>query len=382
MAKLTYTSRRRRRGVSLIETMAATLIAGICVSATASAVYVVTRAGAGRGTRDMVRRTAVLPMERMRDELRLATDVSELTATAISFTHPDVTGDGQKDVVRYSWSGVVGDPMYRTVNGASQKMLADCREFSLGTSLIGASEEQKPAQTTIGVLASHDTYPLIYTNKNATITNANWMAELFTPQTSGATTCTITSVWMYVRKPTSGTVAGNLEVSIQKLKSGTYNPDLTQMAKVSVAGTSLPASYTYMEFVFSGGVTVSNGQQVLIVASGTGSGTNVAEVQYDDLGALAVTDGIYGRNSATAGLTWSPASTALDTRDMRFAAYGYFNMSGTQGTGKYAAGSLGAVYLHMREGGSDAPVAVDTAVTCANRPSVKGMTISDVPARK
>lgn len=370
---------RSRRGISLVETAAATLIAGICISATASAVYVVTRAGAGWTAGDTARRSAVLPIERMRDELRLATALSELKAAAVTFTHPDVTGDNLPDVVRYSWSGVEGHPLVRSVNGSSHTMIEACKAFSLASTLIGASEEQRPAQTDIGLLASHNSYPLAYITRNQNITSANWMAEYFTPQTSGATSCTITSVWLYVRRPTSGTVAGNLEVSIQNVKAGTYNPDLVPLAKVSVAGAGLPTSYTYMEFAFPGGVTVPNGQPVLIVMSGTGS--NTAEIQYNDLGSLLFDDNVMGRNSSTAGMTWSPSSSLLQSRDVRFAAYGYFTMSGTVGTGRYATGSVGALHVHLKGSGAGSPTTVDTAVSCANRPSVQGMNISDVPLR-
>jgi len=67
----------------------------------------------------------------MRDS-QAATNISELTATAATFTVPDRDGDGDEETIRYAWSGTAGDPLTYQYNGGTVENLAeDVQHFEL-----------------------------------------------------------------------------------------------------------------------------------------------------------------------------------------------------------------------------------------------------------
>ena len=65
-------------------------------------------------------------------ELTQALSFIERTEHAVSFVVPDRDGDGLRDTIRYSWSGVAGDPVMREYNGQRPVPLAeDVHHFNL-----------------------------------------------------------------------------------------------------------------------------------------------------------------------------------------------------------------------------------------------------------
>ena len=50
--------------------------------------------------------------DQMADDLKLALNFTEQTATAVTFTVPDRNGDAQPETIRYAWTGA-GAPLTR-----------------------------------------------------------------------------------------------------------------------------------------------------------------------------------------------------------------------------------------------------------------------------
>ena len=63
-------------------------------------------------------------MQMLTTDLGLATAITERTATAVTMTVPDRTGDGQPETVRYAWSGTAGDALTRQFNGGAASIIA------------------------------------------------------------------------------------------------------------------------------------------------------------------------------------------------------------------------------------------------------------------
>lgn len=59
------------------------------------------------------------------DDLKVATAISEQSATAITMTVPDRDGDGSPETIRYSWTGLPGAPLLRKYNGRSAAAIAN-----------------------------------------------------------------------------------------------------------------------------------------------------------------------------------------------------------------------------------------------------------------
>lgn len=133
--------RSRRAAFTLIETVAATGIAGILLTGLASAVLVSLRANQ---MPDYVRNTldASDVLADMADEARYAIYISERSDKLLQFTVPDMDEDGLDDVIRYEWSGTPGDPLERTFNFDSPiTIVEDVQQFDLSY-LLRSQDEQ------------------------------------------------------------------------------------------------------------------------------------------------------------------------------------------------------------------------------------------------
>lgn len=367
---------RRKAGISLVETAGAVLITGVCVAATTSALYVVSTASGKSVARSEQNNSSGLILQRLRDELSMAASISELTASRVTFTHPDFTGDAVDETITYSWGGAAGDPIVRTLNGASQNALENCTSLSMEAALISPELEMTDAKTAGATLAYHDTYLITYQSRVVNVSTTNWYGELFAPSYSGAQSCTITSVWLRARRATGGTPTGNFKVSIQETTSGTDNPSGVILQEVVVAATSLPVAWSWVEFPFSS-VKIANGQRVAVVAKGTGA--YAGEVNYNDTVSIDVLDGDQLlRYTTNSGTNWYPINFKK-TKDLRFYAYGYFTLSDPAPTGKYASGTVGSIHLHAERRADAETLVNDTAVNCVNRPMIGGLTVSDIP---
>ena len=65
-----------------------------------------------------------------------AVSFSERTANAVTFQVPDRTGDQLLETIRYSWSGIEGDPLQMEYNGSiPETLVADVNQFNLSYSL-------------------------------------------------------------------------------------------------------------------------------------------------------------------------------------------------------------------------------------------------------
>src|SRR5690606_30888846 len=77
---------------------------------------------------------------------------SERTATAATIAVPDRTGDGRPETIRYSWSGVVGDPLlYEYNGGAALSILDGVQQFRLNgvTRMIPGTALDMPVASSV-----------------------------------------------------------------------------------------------------------------------------------------------------------------------------------------------------------------------------------------
>ncbi len=91
--------RTKRTAFTLLETLVSLGAATVLLIGLASSVRIV-----GRTLRNVAvdtRNSPVGPYERLRDDLRHATSMSQATSTTLSFTVPDRNGDGQRETLSY-----------------------------------------------------------------------------------------------------------------------------------------------------------------------------------------------------------------------------------------------------------------------------------------
>lgn len=131
---------RRRPGLTLAELVVSMAIMSIIFLGMAGAMMLATRAiPAGDGPAENVE-DARETLGRLTEELRVAVEITERTATSITFTLNDRDGDGLPEVIRYSWIGA-GSPLTRLHNGVATNVLEDVHQFDLGYELTDVAEE-------------------------------------------------------------------------------------------------------------------------------------------------------------------------------------------------------------------------------------------------
>jgi hypothetical protein len=87
-------------------------------------------------------------LEQMASELECALSIVSRSATQISVTIPDRTGDAVADTVSYSWSGTAEAPLLRQFNGGTaETLLATVQSFGLTYSTVVVG----PSTTVVGV---------------------------------------------------------------------------------------------------------------------------------------------------------------------------------------------------------------------------------------
>lgn len=114
----------RRPGYTLIEMLVASVSAGVLMVGMASTLMIASQSlelNSGGVTREADLHRA---LDRLTGDVRHAKGFTERTATAMTFTVPDRTGDGEDDTLRYAWSGVAGDPLTLEFNGATPIVVA------------------------------------------------------------------------------------------------------------------------------------------------------------------------------------------------------------------------------------------------------------------
>ncbi len=113
----------QRHGFTLAELIIAMASSTLLVAGMGSAIFIAIQAA----EEDTVAGETIegsLLADEIAEDVRAAVGFRERTANAITFSVADRNGDGYPEVIRYSWSGTAGDPLYRTQNG-TQVEIAD-----------------------------------------------------------------------------------------------------------------------------------------------------------------------------------------------------------------------------------------------------------------
>jgi prepilin-type N-terminal cleavage/methylation domain-containing protein len=117
--------RQLRRAFTLVELIIALSLAAFVLMAVASLIGLSTKAIPPEGG---VQVTAIQGVEfasKFAADAAIAQQVTETDVRAVTFVIPDQDGDAAADTVRYVWSGVVGSPLERLVNGSDRLEIID-----------------------------------------------------------------------------------------------------------------------------------------------------------------------------------------------------------------------------------------------------------------
>ncbi len=124
--------RNHNRGFTLIETVLSMAAMSLLLGAVLAGVALTTTALPASHDAGMADTREVQAIERLVNELSVATGFTTLTTAEVTFTVPDRDNDSNPEVIRYHWSGVPGEPLIRQYNSrAAVKIVDNLSEFKL-----------------------------------------------------------------------------------------------------------------------------------------------------------------------------------------------------------------------------------------------------------
>lgn len=307
---------RPSRGFTLIELLLALAVSVIVLGAVQSIVMVASKSVPieGRGPFGAVR--ASVALEQLGADLETATLVLFADSRQLEFLVPDNDSDGSPDAVRYSWSGISGDPLIRQYRGNTLATW-DTRQVVVNrVQWMEFAHDRadpivvKPEILPETLLASFEP---VSGRSTTTITSGSSVAQSFrVTLPSTAVSYKITRVAF--RASQAGTAAGSTSVTIsQSLSQGL--PASTSLGSASVSELLLAPTLQWMEVAIPGLPLLTPGSDLTLALRQTG-GSASAEVESGDT-AQTLLSGL--RSISVDGLNFSPASSA-----MAYRIYGVF----------------------------------------------------------
>jgi hypothetical protein len=289
------------------------MVVSMIVLAVGSAVNVTLRAAEANRNPSAVANQAATgqsAVEQLQSDLKVATGISNQSATGITMTVPDRTGDGLPETIIYSWAGA-GTPVKRQFNNQPAVSLADnVQNFSLAYNArtvgqassmpVEGAEQTLVAQNSL--LAS-----------SSPVTATAWAAESFKVSlVSNATSFKITHVLVSCH----GKSAALLTAKIQPADAAGLPLPLVLGASSAVSATTITGLLGdgTLDFSFGTGVANLNPLQtycVVISSSAAGTGVNHAT--------LSLGSNMWWTTTTNSGTTWATAGTA---KDMQFTVFG------------------------------------------------------------
>ena len=208
---------RGQRGFSLIELVIGSVIALVVMLAAGGTLHLMTRGAASLQASAQLATDASVAMTRLRRELGAAVTISSLSASYITFTHPDLNGDGADDTIRYEWSGTAPSPLLRRVGAGEAVPLVDnVTQFTLSYETNQVTTPGEAADMTEEViLASHEACPSGTSctfDSSPGVTTSVWRGQVFSAAMSDAQAVTITRLKVYIQRVGS---SGNLYASLR-----------------------------------------------------------------------------------------------------------------------------------------------------------------------
>ncbi len=356
---MTYrASRHRHRAFTLAELLVSSAATAVLVTGVASAMLLASQAlPENRADLDSLV-TAGGVAEQISTELSCALLITERTATAIEFAVGDRDGDSQPELIRYHWSGTVGEPLYRQYNGGEDiAVLEGAADVSFTYTSFTAEEEGDPVENESGEIELDSFYSGGGLD-DASVGHDSWPAQYFKPDLSAdATKWRVTRIFFGLAS--RGSDDGECRIQLQRA-TGQGKPTGDVIAEHYLLEEELDDSFNYYEAVFADAPLMPAAQGLCVVFAHV-SDAHSARVVHAYSGSVD-TPGFLLR-SDDRGSTWD----ARSDRSMIYFAYGTEIIPGAPEmvTVEYAT----SVGLLIQLGDSE-DYAVETAVQLLNTPEV------------
>ena len=351
--RTTHPGARPERGAfTLLELLVAMTAASVLMAALGSVFVLASRAlpqGQGELTSAPL---AARALERLGADVACAVALPSGTATGLTVSVPDRTGDGSAETVVYAWDGTPGHALTRTVNGgASETLVSNVRSFGLGyeysTLTSGSAGGGTGAEQTLMSISSGGT-------SYAQVTSLSSIGQSF--QATLPAECTSWSVTrVALRLRSNGSTDGQVALQVRPVDSS-GKPTSTVLGQTLVNEAAV--SNTLTTYALSApGLTPGQQYCVLVVYR---SGTFVA-AEPAVRGATPPMGSAYIESGAL-GIGWNTSTS----KGLECTVYG---QATSPTTAVSVSTSLERVVASLRAENDGSPM-VTTAARALNRPAV------------
>ena len=296
---------RRRRGFTLVETVTALSVLAILLVACGSTVMLAEKTALDATSKTLPQLQAADAASQMADDLTVATNFTQRTPAAVTFTVPDRLATGSPQAVTYAWSGTAGDPLKRTFNGgAATAIVPNVQGLNFGflTRTLGPAPTPAEQQVTW-----HDT--AVGTLKDFALTDKAWACQFFYPVLpSGTASYTLTRVRLALK---AGAIEQAVTVSIT-LPDAYYHPS-TVVFQAVVYESAMSTAYEWVDVPIKGMSGLNPNQGYCIVVSPANGGKNLGAWQIDQSFLTVITNANWS-TSSNAGVSWTAATGATCSR--------------------------------------------------------------------
>jgi prepilin-type N-terminal cleavage/methylation domain-containing protein len=345
----------RRFGFTLIELVLSISIIAVLMLGLQSAMLLA--GGSARTSASQLSLSSGRAVDLLSADLTCATSILSSSATGVQFMVPDRNGDNSPETISYSWSGVSGAPLLRSINGgAATTILGSVNEFQL--TYDTRSQQRAASYTESGeiLLASNDGISFLNLG-DWRVQQYNWIGQYFKPSLPGnASRWRVTRVLIPARIHYWAYGATRIQI---RTATSSGLPGVV-LDECTMQENTLSSWYTWQQFSFTNASGRAPGTGLCIVAQWAGD-SDACDIQYQALGGVGVNE--YLVTSTNGGATWG----APLQQQMIYYVYGTYSTTDAAANDYWLTG----VRCALRSG-SDTAGRVVTTIRTINEPQMSG----------
>lgn len=267
-----YHGMGRARGFTLAEMLVSLAILGLLLTAMGSLVVLGARALPGKQSRAEMDAALDRGLARAADEVAQAESLLALGEREVRMKLPDQTGDGEPEVVSYTWSGTAGDPLVRTYNGVAEVVAEGVRRLA-----VTYTEANISTTTSTAASAGSETRLAKFDDLDAPgmapMRSNWWPAVTLTPVLPPAATgFRVTKVRLYARQ--DGLATGVLTAQLWRTNaSGLPSTKLDEAFYLELL-LPLSGSPGWVTITLNSGTVLTPGTKIALVFPNTSSSSS------------------------------------------------------------------------------------------------------------
>lgn len=294
MERTLHTPRRSSRAFTLVEMVLAAALAAVVLVGLQSAVLIASKAIPTGAPIDQAAEGAAL--DRLAHDLAYALTITSASATGVTFTVADRTGDAVADTIAYSW-GAKGAPLVRTVNGSGAESVApNVQDFSIALTtevLAGPPAYIESGEMPLASFSASTSLAEFVVDTSA------WVAQLV-PVSVPIDAVDFRTTRVRLRTNISGAATGTSVIELRSARNQTPTP-----RTIASASFAEPSASTQLSLSFPSLRYLDPNEPIALLVRPTATAPS-CNVPYKSSG---VSSAGLMLTTTDAGATWTSAST-------------------------------------------------------------------------